>query len=217
MENKIPRLIRNSQNFFVSSLRKTRPVEPIVQNLPEKTRGAATHFDQGEPPNYKQEEGVLDYEQREDEIAAQLTESLDVMFAQRPISGCRAADVDFIYDILIFTAVGGKIRRRLVVDFRTDINVMSDSVYKRLNMIAGTYEKPLSITLPGRGEVKSIGTVVVQWCLYGDSKIYQTKFYVVRGWHTDLVLGRPSVREHQLYRKDAGVISRLNTSSYESQ
>lgn len=152
-----------------------------------------------------------------DDPTVQLTESIDSMFAQSPLShqvypDRDLADYDFIYDVLVYTASGGKIRRRLVVDFRTDVNIMSDAVYRRLHMKASAYDETQSIRLPGRGDVKPLGTVVVQWSLLGDSSVYHTRFYVVRGWHMDLVLGRPSVKEHQLYRKDAGVVSRLNTS-----
>jgi hypothetical protein len=139
------------------------------------------------------------------------------MFAQRPLShqvypGRDLTDSDFIYDILVYTGDGDKILRRLVVDFRTDVNIMSDEVYRWLHMKASAYDEAQSVRLPGRGDEKPLGTVAVQWSLVGDSSIYHTRFYVVKGWHTDLVLGRPSVKELQLYRKDAGVVSRLNTS-----
>ncbi|GES65695.1 hypothetical protein ATEIFO6365_0012008700 [Aspergillus terreus] len=152
-----------------------------------------------------------------DDPTVQLTESIDSMFAQRPLShqvypGRDLTDSDFIYDILVYTGDGDKILRRLVVDFRTDVNIMSDEVYQWLHMKASAYDEAQSVRLPGRGDEKPLGTVAVQWSLVGDSSIYHTRFYVVKGWHTDLVLGRPSVKELQLYRKDAGVVSRLNTS-----
>ncbi|KAL5355377.1 hypothetical protein BJX96DRAFT_48188 [Aspergillus floccosus] len=191
------------------------------QNLREWGKHENPRMKRGAPPDYGQAtphtNAVPTQRPWADDPTVQLTESIDSMFTQSPlphqVSPNRdLSNYDFIYDVILFTPGGDKIRRRLFVDFRTDVNLMSDSVYRRLHVKASAYDKAQSNRLPGRGDVKPLGTVAVQWSLHGDSRIYHTRFHVVNGCHADLVLGRPSVKEHQLYRKDAAVISRLNAS-----
>ncbi|KAF9892680.1 hypothetical protein FE257_001082 [Aspergillus nanangensis] len=159
-------------------------------------------------------------ESSEEDIGEQLTESLDSMFRDRerlhPFNAHDLAHRDFIYNVVLPAATGGKIRRRLLLDFKTDVNIMSYSTYQRLGLTADHYDSMVPIQRSGQPEVKPIATVGAQWCLYGDHKSYDTVFYVVRECEFDLLLGRPSVIEHQLYRKDAAVMTRLS-SSYRGQ
>jgi hypothetical protein len=119
---------------------------------------------------------------------------------------------DFIYDVLISTKEAKKIRRLLVLDFRTDVNIMSQGVYQRLHTKASSCDPSIVLQVAGMGEVTPLCSVDVEWSLWADSTVYSTRFYVVEGCHFDLLLGRPSVIDHQLSRKDAAVGSRIRSS-----
>jgi hypothetical protein len=119
---------------------------------------------------------------------------------------------DFIYDVLLYTKEGKKIRRLLVLDFQTDVNIMSEGVYQRLHMKASSCDPSIVLQVAGMGEVAPLGSVDVDWSLWADNTVYSTRFYVVEGCQFDLLLGRPSVIDYQLSRKDAAVGSRIRSS-----
>ncbi|PLB46411.1 hypothetical protein P170DRAFT_215670 [Aspergillus steynii IBT 23096] len=151
------------------------------------------------------------------EDRAKLTEEIDTIFweqnkHQNLDSHRHLAQCDFIYDALIFTENNqGQIRRRLVVDFETDVNLMADDVQKHLNIKVDPYTGP-TIQLPGQLNVQPIGSVVTRWKLQRGNKIYQTRFLIIENSRSDLLLGRPSVKELALFRVDPEIVARLQAS-----
>jgi hypothetical protein len=113
---------------------------------------------------------------------------------------------------LLYTKEGKRIRRLLVLDFQTDVNIMSEGVYQRLHMKASSCDPSIVLQVAGMGEVAPLGSVDVDWSLWADNTVYSTRFYVVEGCQFDLLLGRPSVIDYQLSRKDAAVGSRIRSS-----
>jgi hypothetical protein len=140
------------------------------------------------------------------------TSSLDLKCTRVSLPQPDPTYSNFIYDVLIFTEEGKKIRRLLVLDFRTDVNIMSEGVYQKLHMKASSCDPSIVLQVAGMGEVTPLGSVDVEWSLWADSTVYSTRFYVVEGCHFDLLLGRPSVIDCQLSRKDAAVGSRIRSS-----
>lgn len=151
------------------------------------------------------------------EQRAKLTEGIDNIFweqnkHQDPKSHRFLAQCDFIYDALILTANSrDQIRRRLVVDFETDVNVMAHDVQQALSARMDPYSGP-AIKLPGQVNVQPIGSVVARWKMTRGNKLYQTTFLVIENSRSDLLLGRTSVKEHCLFRVDPEIASRLNAS-----
>ncbi|OJJ70190.1 hypothetical protein ASPBRDRAFT_156813 [Aspergillus brasiliensis CBS 101740] len=118
---------------------------------------------------------------------------------------------DFIYDIIVQSPTGSRFRRRLTLKFDADINIMSDHMLHRLGTeLKPYYGDPISIT--GQSQVTPLGTVGVSWTFCGQTRIYRTDFYVVPDANYDFLLGRPSMRNHELYRVDSEIARRLSKS-----
>ncbi|PLB54103.1 hypothetical protein P170DRAFT_420877 [Aspergillus steynii IBT 23096] len=118
---------------------------------------------------------------------------------------------DFIYDIMLLTRENSLIRRRMVVDFETDIDIMSEAVFRKLNVKMSGFTGN-GITWWNRPSVKPLGTVQASWRVCGREKVYSTEFYVISDTEFDLLLGTTSVRKLGLYRADPGVATRLRSS-----
>ncbi|BCS14371.1 hypothetical protein ALUC_60927S [Aspergillus luchuensis] len=122
---------------------------------------------------------------------------------------------DFVYDIIVQSPMGSKLRRRLTLKFDADVNIMSDDMQHRLGTELRPYHGgPISIT--GQSHMIPLGTVGVSWTFCGQTRIYKTDFYVVPDMTYDFLIGRPSIRSHELYRVDPEITRRLNTS-YQGQ
>jgi hypothetical protein len=144
------------------------------------------------------------------------TTSPDLYYTPISLPQLDSAYSDFIYDVLIFTKEGKKVRRLLVLDFRTDVNIMSKGVYQRLHTKVSSCDPSIVLQVAVMGKVIPLGSVDVEWSLWADSTVYSTRFYVVEGCRFDLLLGRPSVIDHQLSRKDRAVGSRIRSSYHGS-
>ncbi|PWY83385.1 hypothetical protein BO70DRAFT_428695 [Aspergillus heteromorphus CBS 117.55] len=141
------------------------------------------------------------------------TDSIHSMFRTKnnlhhPDSHQQFAQCDFIYDIVLIKSNNSLMRRRMLVDFETEVNVMDDEVYKRMNVRMQPYYG-FAITVLGRSDVKPLGKVQATWSIYGHGKAYCTEFYVVRWDSFDVLLGKRSVRELELHRVDPGIAARL--------
>ncbi|KAA8650895.1 retropepsin-like aspartic protease [Aspergillus tanneri] len=118
---------------------------------------------------------------------------------------------DFIYDVMLLADQNTWIRRRMVVDFETDINIMREAVYRRMKYRVQPYSG--EITWWNRPNTKPLGKLKATLQICGRGRTYYAEFYVVKNAEFDLLLGRPSVREIGLYRADPAVATRLRLSN----
>lgn len=104
-----------------------------------------------------------------------------------------------------------QLRRCMLLSFHADTNIISKEAHQRL----GTCIEPCpgaSVQVLGLGDRKPIGLAEVQWSFCGRSKPYRTTFYVVEGVEYDLLIGRPSMRQQELYRVDPAIAKKLRES-----
>ena len=106
---------------------------------------------------------------------------------------------DNVLDILIWKADYGQIRRFLVLELNADVNVMDDEVYRSLNLEKEPYDMTTPLCLPGRADLKPTGKVRCRWCVWGSTHSYLTSFLIVSGCDFDVMIGRHSIMEHQIY------------------
>ncbi|PLN75783.1 hypothetical protein BDW42DRAFT_189057 [Aspergillus taichungensis] len=106
---------------------------------------------------------------------------------------------DNILDILIWKADYGQIRRFLVLELNTDVNVMDDEVYRSLNLEKEPCDMTTPLCLPDRADLKPTGKVKCRWCVWGETHSYLTSFLIVSGCDFDVMIGRHSIMEHQIY------------------
>ncbi|PYH92130.1 hypothetical protein BO71DRAFT_400781 [Aspergillus ellipticus CBS 707.79] len=191
----------------------TPPIPPQKSNHRSLTPGSS----QNEPTGRvravrKSSNGFHHSDDREE-----LTDSLHSMFRAKknlhhPENYHHLEQCDFIYDIAILTSSNDLLRRRMLVDFETEVNVMDDDIYRRMNVRMQPYYGP-AITVLGRSDVKPLGKVQATWSIYGRGKSYSTEFYIIRWASFDVLLGKTSVRELGLYRADPGIATRLRSAS----
>ncbi|PYI08379.1 hypothetical protein BO78DRAFT_416833 [Aspergillus sclerotiicarbonarius CBS 121057] len=80
---------------------------------------------------------------------------------------------------------------RMLVSFHTNIKIMSDMVFRNLELDIEPYHGgPIQVL--GHQDQTPIGTVKLRWGFCGREKLYNTLFYVVEGVNYDLLLGMPS-------------------------
>ncbi|GLA33081.1 hypothetical protein M752DRAFT_277151 [Aspergillus phoenicis ATCC 13157] len=104
-----------------------------------------------------------------------------------------------------------QLRRCMMLSFHADTNVMSKEAHQRL----GTNIKPYRgapVPVLGLQDRILVGSAEYQWSFCGRSKPYRTAFYVVEDVEYDLLIGRPSMRQQELYRVDPAIAKRLRES-----
>ncbi|OJJ43537.1 hypothetical protein ASPZODRAFT_123176 [Penicilliopsis zonata CBS 506.65] len=127
--------------------------------------------------------------------------------------------LDFVYDVIVRAPghSGRALRRRLVLSFSTDVNIMSDTVYRRLEMdntSLKTYAGPPLPPVNGRADLKPIGTVEAQWAFCGrENNTYRMVFNVIRDLEYDMLLGTTAMKQLELYRVDSAIAKRLQIAA----
>jgi hypothetical protein len=106
---------------------------------------------------------------------------------------------EFILDILVSNVEGERHFRRLLLDLKSQFNVMADDVQKHMNAPLQPYNGD-PIFLGWQTDIKPLGQVEAQWKIVGRSKEYKTTFVVIKTDVFDMLLGQPSIIENQLYR-----------------
>ncbi|KAN0066952.1 hypothetical protein V8E54_014876 [Elaphomyces granulatus] len=106
---------------------------------------------------------------------------------------------EFILDILVSNVEGERHFRRLLLDLKSQFNVMADDVQKHMNAPLQPYNGD-PIFLRWQTDIKPLGQVEAQWKIVGRSKEYKTTFVVIKTDVFDMLLGQPSIIENQLYR-----------------
>ncbi|PYH67859.1 uncharacterized protein BO88DRAFT_72156 [Aspergillus vadensis CBS 113365] len=142
---------------------------------------------------------------------AELTESLDSALSQNSQLSKELDQCDFVYDIMAGPPGKKQLRRCMLLSFHADTNIISKEAHQRL----GTSIEPCpgaSVQVLGLGDCKPIGLAEVQWSFCGRSKPYRTTFYIVEGVEYDLLIGRPSMRQQELYRVDPAIAKKLRES-----
>ncbi|BCR96723.1 hypothetical protein AAWM_04708 [Aspergillus awamori] len=143
-----------------------------------------------------------------------LTESLDSALSQEPqlpeLHHC-----DFAYDVMAGAPGKEQLRRRMLLSFHADTNVMSKDAHQRLGTNIMPY-RGAPVPVLGLQDSIPVGIAEVQWSFCGRSKPYRTAFYVVEDVEYDLLIGRPSMRQQELYRVDPAIAKRLR-ESYQCQ
>ncbi|KAH8432751.1 uncharacterized protein LDX57_010377 [Aspergillus melleus] len=119
---------------------------------------------------------------------------------------------DYIYDVMILTPRRSRIRRRMVIDFETEINIMSEAVYKKLDTHIESFTGN-DITWWNQSTVRPLGKCSASWTICGRERLYYAEFLVVGNTQFDVLLGRESVRQLGLYRADPWVATRLRSSN----
>ncbi|GLA04429.1 hypothetical protein AnigIFM60653_004479 [Aspergillus niger] len=114
---------------------------------------------------------------------------------------------DFVYNVMVSSSKN-EIQCRMVLSFRMDVNIMSATVHRRLNIALQPYYGN-TIPVLGCEDRKPLGTVDIGWAFCGRMKRYETIFYVVADVEYDLLLGRPSMWQHELYKVDPEIVKRL--------
>ncbi|SPB46446.1 unnamed protein product [Aspergillus niger] len=141
----------------------------------------------------------------------ELTESLNSALSHDSQLLKELDQCDFVYDVMAGPPGKNQLRRCMMLSFHADTNIISKEAYLRL----GTSIEPyLGAPIPvlGLQDRKPVGTAEVQWSFCGRSKPYRTTFYVVEEVEYDLLIGRPSMRQHELYRVDPAIAERLRDS-----
>ncbi|KAH8427168.1 uncharacterized protein LDX57_004883 [Aspergillus melleus] len=107
-----------------------------------------------------------------------------------------SAHRDYLFGVLLFTLDNHyHIYRQLGVDFEGNVNIMSSSIQKRLNIRMDPYTGP-RIQLQDRSkDVQPIGSIEAPWKFVRKDKVYWTRFLVIDSSEPDLLLGRPSIKE----------------------
>lgn len=147
---------------------------------------------------------------------AELTEMLDSVFSEKdhpqiPPPFDRLEHYDFVYDVRVCASTNNEFQRRMMLSFHMDVNIISDEVYRTLETELQPYDgDPIAVL--GCPDRKPLGTVTAQWTFCGRTKPYRTVFYVVPNVEYDLLIGRPSMRQQELYRADPKIATRLNAS-----
>ncbi|GKZ31228.1 hypothetical protein AbraIFM66950_011519 [Aspergillus brasiliensis] len=141
----------------------------------------------------------------------ELTESLDSALSQDSQLCNELDQCDFVYDVMAGPPGKKQLRRRMMLSFHTDTNVMSKETHRRLGASITPYSGTC-IQVLGLQDRKPLGIAEVQWSFCGRSKPYRTTFYVVEEVEYDLLIGRPSMREQELYRVDPVIAKRLRES-----
>ncbi|KAL2814902.1 hypothetical protein BDW59DRAFT_154095 [Aspergillus cavernicola] len=117
----------------------------------------------------------------------------------------------FTYDIVVFSAEPEKVvYRRLLLDFqlKDTVDAISDEIPQRLNLPITPY-KGAEVKLPNGHCVMPIGTLEAKWQRYEGEKLYTTKLYVIEKSYFDMLLGRSSIWEYQLWDEDRDIQRRL--------
>ncbi|RDH27550.1 hypothetical protein BDQ94DRAFT_184506 [Aspergillus welwitschiae] len=93
-----------------------------------------------------------------------------------------------------------QLRRYMRLSFHADTNVIIEPY------------RGAPVPVLGRQDRIPDGIAEVQWSFCGRSKPYRTAFYVVEDVEYDLLIGRPSMRQQELYRVDSPIATRIHES-----
>ncbi|GKZ17187.1 hypothetical protein AbraIFM66951_001644 [Aspergillus brasiliensis] len=166
-------------------------------------------------PSERHQDAWASHELQCPEKRAQFTKALDSIFSVKEHRDTSHSDehldkCDFVYDVGA-SSLKNDFQCRMVLSFRMDVNIMSEVTHRRLNIALQPY---YGNTIPalGCGDRKPLGTVDIEWAFCGRMKRYRTTFYVVADVEYDLLLGLPSMWQHELYRVDSEILKRLNAS-----
>lgn len=105
-----------------------------------------------------------------------------------------------VLDILIRKADHGQLRRCLVLELAAEVNIMDDEVFKFLNLEKEPCNLTTPLSIPGQADLKPTGKVNCRWSIWGKTHSYVTSFLVVSGCDFDVMIGRHSIMELQLYQ-----------------
>jgi hypothetical protein len=132
----------------------------------------------------------------------ELTESIHSIFKKNESTNPPPDSVavpEFILDIEVSSAEGEPHFQRLLLDLKSQFNIMADDVQKRINAPLQPY-KGEPIFLRWETDITPLGQVEAQWKVMGRGKEYKTTFVVIKTDVFDMLLGQPSIIENQLYR-----------------
>ncbi|KAL3475420.1 hypothetical protein BJX99DRAFT_259366 [Aspergillus californicus] len=119
----------------------------------------------------------------------------------------------FTYDTVVFGQQPETVvYRRLRLDFQGSNDAISDEITHLLNLPIAEYTGS-EIILPNGSFVMPIGTVQVKWKLYDGKKPYTTKFLVIKDSQSDMLLGRSSIQEYNMWERDGDIIHRLQNDT----
>ena len=85
---------------------------------------------------------------------------------------------------------------------------MAVQVQQVLNLPLERYQEA-PIWARGHANVMPLGWVMVDWKIYGSTSYFRTRFLVIDNYEYDTLLGRESIREHQLHRVDPLIATRM--------
>jgi len=107
---------------------------------------------------------------------------------------------EVIRDVLFWQSDGiTRLRRRLFLDPGTLVNVMADEVRQDLGEDLGPYDGP-PVCINGQGDVKPLGQIKAKYELAKGGRVYEDLFLVITCDSFDVLLGKKSIMDHQLYR-----------------
>jgi len=132
----------------------------------------------------------------------ELTENIHSVFKRNESTNLPPDSVDvpeFILDIVVSNAEGERHFRRLLLDLKSQFNIMADDVQKHMNAPLQPY-KGEPIFIRWETDITLLGQVEAQWKIIGRNKEYKTTFVVIKTDVFDMLLGQPSIIENQLYR-----------------
>ncbi|GJP96709.1 cellulase family protein [Aspergillus niger] len=141
----------------------------------------------------------------------ELTESLNSALSHDSQLLKELDQCDFVYDVMAGPPGKNQLRRCMMLSFHADTDIMSKEAHQRLGTSIEPYQGA-PIPVLGLQDSKPVGIAEVQWSFCGRSKPYRTAFYVVEDVEYDLLIGRPSMRQHELYRVDPAIAERLRDS-----
>ncbi|GKZ24385.1 hypothetical protein AbraIFM66951_001320 [Aspergillus brasiliensis] len=183
---------------------------PVLSSFRKPTRGQIQLPNRSNPRTF-------DHELENPEKRAEFIKMLESLLSnhdqgQRPEELHQdLAKCDFLYDIKVQASNGTELRRRMTLKFNADVNIMSEDVQRRLGAKIQPYYGP-PISIPEHPNLRSLGTVNVLWSFCQRNKPYRSDFHVVPNMEYDFLMGRPSMREQELYQDDLEIARRLLVS-----
>ncbi|PLB48471.1 hypothetical protein P170DRAFT_212196 [Aspergillus steynii IBT 23096] len=120
------------------------------------------------------------------------------------------AHYDYIYDVIVDNPdQKTRLRRRMLLSFNTEANLMSEEIQQRLRAPVQPVEHP-AISGPDQKNYASLGIAKIKWTFIGKPQVFEAAFHVVRDLDADLLLGRPSIQTLSLDQIDPEIAQRLH-------
>ncbi|KAL3458635.1 hypothetical protein BJX64DRAFT_292014 [Aspergillus heterothallicus] len=115
----------------------------------------------------------------------------------------------FFYNTILYNSQAEKaIYRRVLLNFMLKIDAISDEIPRTLGLPILPY-RGKTVQLHNGKTTKPIGTFYLQWQIYNDKKVYETKFLVIKDSQFDMLLGRSSIKKYKLGKMDGDIEKRL--------